>query len=126
MIFMDPYDGVVLGSKFDAKWAPIRRSMGYARRYAMKMDLASAAPRADLASTKFCLANPGKEYLVYNPAGDGGSITVKLKAGKYKYEWMNPDNGKVVSKGTVDAKEGQRGFEAPFKGDAVLYIRRGG
>ena len=90
----------------------------------MRMDLASALPRGGLASTKFCLANPGREYLVYNPAADGGSITVKLEAGKYKYEWMNPDNGKVVSKGTVDAEEGDRGFKAPFKGDAVLYVVR--
>jgi len=123
-IFMDPYDGVVLGSKFDSKWEPIRRSMGYARRYAVRMDLARMLPRADLASTKFCLANPGKEYLVYNPAADGASITVKLRAGKYKYEWLNPDNGKVVSTGTIDAKAGQRGFKAPFKGDAVLYVVR--
>jgi len=123
-IFMDPYDGVVLGSKFDAKWEPIRKSMGYTLQYARKMNLAEMLPLPDLASTKFCLANPGKEYLVYNPAADGGSITVELKAGKYKYEWMNPDNGKVGSAGTIDAKAGQRGFEAPFKGDAVLYVVR--
>ena len=123
-IFMDPYDGVVLGSKFDAKWEPIRRSMGYTRRYAEKMDLVAALPRPDLASTKFCLGNPGKEYLVYNPAADRASITVNLRAAKYKYEWFNPDNGKVVSTGTIDAKAGQRTFEAPFKGDAVLYVVR--
>lgn len=121
-IFMDPYDGVVLGSKFDSKWAPIRRSMGYARRYAMKMNLVAALPRPDLASTKFCLANPGKEYIVYSP--DGGPVTVNLGAGKYKYEWLNPDHGKVASRGTVDVKAGQRVFEAAFKGDAVLYIVR--
>lgn len=121
-IFMDPYDGVVLGSKFDSKWEPIRRSMGYARRYAMKMDLAAALPRPDLASTKFCLANPGKEYLVYSP--DGGPVTVKLGAGKYKYEWMNPDDGKVVSSGDIDVEDSRREFEAAFEGDAVLYIVR--
>jgi len=125
-IFMDPYDGEVLGSKLDARWEPIRRSMGYTLRYARKMNLAEMLPLPDLASTKFCLANPGKEYLVYNPAEDGASIAVELKAGKYKYEWLNPDDGKAVSTGTIDAKDGRREFAAPFKGDAVLYIRSGG
>ena len=121
-IFMDPYDGVVLGERFDSRWEPIRRSMGHTLKYARKMNLADMLPRSDLASTKFCLANPGKEYLVYNPSADSASFTVKLRAGKYKYEWLNPDNGKVVSTGAIEAKAGQRTFEAPFKGDAVLYI----
>ena len=33
------------------------------------------APRGDLASTGYCLANPGKEYLVYIP--EGGEVTVE-------------------------------------------------
>ncbi|MHC4741459.1 MAG: hypothetical protein ACYS8Z_06085, partial [Planctomycetota bacterium] len=123
-IFMDPYDGVVLGKKFDPKWEPIRKSLGYTRNYALRMDLASALPRPGLASTKFCLANTGKEYLIYNPGAGGPAITVTLKPGAYKYEWMNPDNGKIVSKGSADAKEGPRKFKAPFEGDAVLYIVR--
>jgi len=41
-------------------------------------------PSPDLASTKFCLANPGKEYLIYNPSADNASFTVALAAGKYK------------------------------------------
>jgi len=122
-IFMDPYDGVVLGNEFDPKWDPIRRSMGYTRQYAEKMDLAAMLPRNNLASTRYCLANPGLEYLVYNPAADKPSITINLKAGTYKYEWFNPDNGKVASTGTIEAKGGEKKFEAPFKGDAVLYLR---
>ena len=41
-IFMDPYDGDVLGNRFDPKWDPIRRSMGYTLRYARRMDLAQS------------------------------------------------------------------------------------
>ncbi|MGB2808089.1 MAG: DUF6298 domain-containing protein [Sedimentisphaerales bacterium] len=122
-IFMDPYDGVVLGNKFDSKWDPIRHSMGYTRRYAEKMNLTAMRSRNNLASTKYCLANPGSEYLVYNPAQDNTSIIVNLKAGTYKYEWLNPDNGKVASTGTIKAAGGEKKFEAPFKGDAVLYLK---
>jgi hypothetical protein len=120
---MDPYDGIVLGKRFDSKWDPIRRSMGYTHRYAEKMNLIATRPRNNLASTKYCLANPGIEYLVYNPEADKPSITVNLKAGTYKYEWLNPDNGKIVAEGTIKANGGEKKFEAPFKGDAVLYLK---
>jgi len=123
-LFMDPYDGVVLGNKSDPRWDPIRRSLGYTRRYAEKMDLAATRPRNDLASTKYCLANPGKEYLVYNPSADDAAVTVNLKAGEYNYEWLNPDSGKTESTGTIKAKGGKQTFNAPFKGDAVLYLAR--
>jgi len=120
-IFMDPYDGVVLGKHLDPTWDPIRYSLGYTLMFARKMNLAAMLPHDDLASTKYCLANPGKEYLVYNPA-DQGSITVNLKAGIYNYEWFNPGNGKVEVTATIEAKDGQQTFQAPFKGDVVLYI----
>ena len=131
-IFMDPYDGVVLGNKFDSKWDLIRLSMGHTLRYAERMNLAAMQPHNDLASTKYCLAKPGVEYLVYKPAADESrpsktgrdeaSITVELKAGKYEYEWFDPEQGKVVSTGTIRANGGEQTLPAPLKGDAVVYI----
>ncbi len=90
--------------------------------YAERMNLAAMKPRSDLASTKYCLAQPGVEYLVYKPAGDETSITVKLKADTYKYEWFDPEQGKVVSTDTIRAKDGEQTLRAPLQGDAVLYI----
>jgi len=121
-IFMDPYDGVVLGNKFDSKWEPIRRSLGYTRMYADRMNLAVMKPRDDLASTKYCLAKPGVEYLVFKPAADESSVNLKLKAGSYKYEWFDPNQGKIVSKGTIRANGSEQALRAPLKGDAVVYI----
>ncbi len=121
-IFMDPYDGVVLGKQFDPKWEPIRRSMGYTLMYADRMNLAAMQPCIDLSSTKYCLSNPGVEYLVYKPASDEDSITVKLKTGKYKYECFDPDQGKVVSTGTIRANGDKQTLQIPFRGDAVVYI----
>ena len=88
------------------------------------MNLAGMQPRSDLASTKYCLADPGKEYLVYNPSADDAAVTVNLKAATYTHEWFNPDNGKTESTGTIKAKGGKQTFNAPFKGDAVLYLAR--
>ncbi|MCP4593074.1 MAG: hypothetical protein GY842_20255, partial [bacterium] len=125
-IFMDPYDGAVLGKRFDAKWDPIRRSLGYARRYAQRMDLANAVPTTEIASTKYCLANPGREYLVYRPAGGDDGFTITLPAGTYAYEWFDPGVGKPMGTGQVKGFGGERRFEPPFGGDAVLLLTRKG
>ncbi len=123
-IFMDPYRGLVLGNKLDPKFDPVRRSLGYTLRYARRMNLVEMRPRNGLASTKYCLANPGEEYLVYFPKG--GSVTVDLSAAKGSLfvEWFNPSTGEPMraKKITGGAK---RDFTAPFTGDAVLYILSG-
>ena len=122
-LFMDPYDGVVLGKRFDPKFDPIRRNLGSARRYAERMSLVAATPRNRLASTKFCLADPGREYLVFVPGG--GSVTVDLSAvtGPLAVEWFDPATGKRKRAGTTPGGA-RRAFEPPFRGDAVLYLAR--
>ncbi|MHB1034177.1 MAG: DUF6298 domain-containing protein [Pirellulales bacterium] len=124
-LFMDPYDGVVLGPRADSKWDPVRRNLGYALRYAERMNLAAMTPRGDLASTKYCLANAAKqkaEYLVYLP--EGGSVTVDLggSEGSLAVEWLDPRTGKTT-RGESVAAGAKRQFTAPFAGDAVLYLR---
>lgn len=122
-LFMDPYDGLILGGRFDPKWEPLRKSLGYTRNYAEKMNLSQMKPRADLSSTKYCLANPSKEYLVYQPAATKSTFTLEIKPGKYKLEWFDPSKGKIVGSETITVAKNQRQFQPPFKGDAVLYLR---
>jgi hypothetical protein len=121
-LFMDPYNGVVLGKPFDPKWEPIRKNLGYTRIYAEKMNLLQAVPHNELASTTYCLANPGSEYLVYQPTPDS-SFTVNLKKGEYRYEWFNPNSGAVEKTGRVEVDEESFSFTAPFISDAVLYLK---
>jgi hypothetical protein len=100
-----------------------RRAMGHTRTMADRLNLADMVPRNDLASTQYCLANPGKEYLVYLP--DGGEVTVDLSAasGTLTVEWMHPVEG-TITPGEAVAGGGKQAFSAPFGGDAVLHIRR--
>jgi hypothetical protein len=86
------------------------------------MDLAASRPAGDLASTGYCLAVPGREYLVYLP--DGGDVTVDLSAakGKLTVEWMHPIAGETTPGDAVEGG-GRRTVKAPFAGDAVLYLR---
>jgi hypothetical protein len=62
-IYMDPY-GVLPNYPPNGD---VRKNMGYTLTYANKMNLAKMIPCGDLASTKYCLANPGIEYLIYLP-----------------------------------------------------------
>ncbi len=100
----------------------VRQAMGHTRTMADRMNLAAMTPRNDLASTEYCLADPGKEYLVYLP--EGGEVTVvdlTAAAGTLTVEWVQPVEGIVTPAGTVTGGA-KRGFRAPFNGDAVLHI----
>jgi hypothetical protein len=135
-LFMDPYYNafnekedqpapefqLAVIPPMDAQWDPVRKNLGYTLQYADRMNLAAAVPHGELASTGYCLAAPGREYLVYLP--DGGAAMVDLSAvqGKVMVEWLNPSTNerprrRVVRGGT------KKGFVAPFGGDAVLYLR---
>ena len=122
-IFMDPYDGSILGERFDPKFELLRRNMGYALRYARKMDLAAMTPRSELASTGFCLANPGREYLVYLPDGAAATVDLSGVSASLTVEWLDPRSGNTV-RGESTSGGRQTLFKAPFDGDAVLYLRK--
>jgi hypothetical protein len=121
-LFMDTYDGTFIPNPPDKDWVPIRNSMGYTRSYADRMDLRKAIPSNELSSTTFCLANPGKEYVIYQDIPDS-AFQVDLAKGKYSYEWFNPTTGIVTEKGKIKVKDGKQQFKAPFNGDAVLYLK---
>lgn len=122
-IFMDPYDGAVLGNRFDPQWDPIRRSMGYALALSERIDLAKVGPMPGLASAGYCLADPGETYIVYLPEGGGATVDLSAAAGSLAVEWLNPSTGETAEGAAV---QGGAGLElvAPFAGDAVLHLRR--
>ncbi|MFO0844697.1 MAG: DUF4038 domain-containing protein [Gemmataceae bacterium] len=69
----------------------------------------------------YCLAEPGKQYLVYLPAG--GRATLALDGGEYRAEWFNPRSGRWREIGPVSAKE----WTSPppeGAGDWALVLRR--
>jgi len=126
-ICMDPLDlsqpdGVLEYAKASASALILARpAMGHTRAYAERMNLAAMTPRDDLASTRYCLANPAREFLVYLP--DGGEVTVDLSAAKgmLEVEWFNPRTGGTTNGGTIEGGA-KRSFKVPFEGDAVLYL----
>jgi hypothetical protein len=105
----------------DPGYVASRTAMGLTRRYAERTNLAAMTPSKDIASTKYCLTDPGKEYLVYLPSG--GKVTVDLTAakGELAVEWLDPNKDKSVAGGKIRGG-GSQEFQPPFSGDAVLYL----
>jgi hypothetical protein len=131
-LFMDPYldpshdpgRNNPAGGRPDPYWETLRKAMGQARTFANRINLAAMVPHDDMASTRFCLADPGWEYLVYLP--DGGRVVVDLSgaSGTFHVEWTSLAEG-TTTMGDPIAGGAKRTFVAPARGDAVLYLRRG-
>jgi hypothetical protein len=133
--FMDPYVVVWpgrnspagstadprVGVRPDDYWDAIREAIGSTLTYANRMNLVAMTPRPSLSSTHYCLAIRGAEYLVYQPFNE--PFTLNLSAGAYHYEWFNPSTNRVCSSGTLLVSSGARSMSAPFRGDAVIYLR---
>ncbi len=131
--FMDLYGATKIGDKqikdlrFVGDWVSqhetTRQNMGYSRRYADRMNLAAMTPRGDLSTTAYCLAAPGKEYLIYQPGE--GPFQVQLDGGAnatFAVEWFDPKTGRTTFGQQVKTAKAVT-FEPPFDGDAVLYLK---
>jgi hypothetical protein len=126
-ILMDQYNSYAprwgAYGEINPKWDPIRAAMGHTRGFAAGFaDLAEMLPDESIADSGYCLADAGREYLVYDPSG--GAVIVNLAAlqGTASYEWFNPQTGKTAPGGSVNGGD-KRTFRAPFSGDTVLHIR---
>ena len=126
-ILMDGYDGAAIGvgaSDYNVSnpvWEAIRKNLGYARTYAGRMNMAAAVPRGDLASSGYCLAVVGTEYLVFLPSGGSVSVNLTGVSGTRTVEWFNTANGQTVVGASVNGG-GWVTISAPFSGAAVAYI----
>ena len=121
-IFMDPYDGMVLGPRFAPKWDPVRRGMGQTRRLADDIGLGSMTPHGELASTGYCLADPGRQYVVYAPKGVEIKVDLSHASGAMSVTWIDARTGKRTGGGSVEP--GRRALAPPKTGKWALWIRR--
>jgi hypothetical protein len=120
---LDPSTGV---PPYEA-YEPARHAMGDTLRFAGRIGLGGMAPRGELSSTGYALADPGQEYLVLQPAETAGPFTVQLPAGTYAVQWHSLGSRDTVGVDQVTvAGPGAVAFTAPFAaaGPAVLRLKR--
>ena len=124
-ILMDHYRDFRIESpkKVDPKHDPARWAMGHAVKLAGQVNLAAMRPMGGLASTKYCLADPSREYLVYQPENGTESLSVEIEAGTYAVRWIDPLKFKVRKAKTIAAPGGSQRFTQPLKGPAILHLR---
>jgi CubicO group peptidase (beta-lactamase class C family) len=98
-----------------------RKAMGFARRLVERMGLGGMTPRSEMSSTRYCLADPGRKYLVYQPVARE-AVSVELERGSYRYEWFDAVNGMVTDDGSIESLGGAQKFTPSCEGDAVLVL----
>lgn len=124
-LFMDPYDGKVLGKPFDPAFDPVRRAMGQALQFAERLDLAAMVPVRDLASSGYCLADPGRAYLAYLPSGGQVGMDLTQTHGTFSAEWFEPATGRTRAGQPVKGG-GKANLTGPFgKTGTVLLLEAG-
>jgi hypothetical protein len=101
----------------------VRSAMGQTRRYAERLDLRRTRPRPELASTRYALASPGFEYLVYQPSGGRFTVDLGGPPRRYRVEWFDPARD-LTARGAAVSGGGEVSFAPPFEGPAVLYLKR--
>jgi len=99
-----------------------RSAMGQVRRYAERMNLAAMVPEEKLCATGFCLAERGKEYLVFQ--SNKGEFTVNLAdaSGTFSVEWLNINADRTIAGQPVQGGA-VRTFTTPFPGPAAVYLK---
>jgi hypothetical protein len=132
-LLMDPYDGKAIGlgagdADFrEPRWDELRRRLGLTHALAQRLDMAHLAPRSDLASTGYCLADTreGALYVVYAPKG--GTIEIDLTRARrpLQVEWIDPDSG-ASTRGVTVQPGAARTIRPPGDGEAVAVLRARG
>jgi len=124
-LFMDRYDlpySITNGPISNA--IEIRNAMGNTLAYSRRMDLLHAVPSTSIASTGYALVS-SSDYLVYSPSSSSFTVNLQSYSGSMQVEWFSPATQQTTLAGTVSGGA-TRTFQAPFGGDAVLYLHAPG
>ena len=125
-ILMDVYQDIRndLPDESLAKFESFRQIMGQTRAFAEGIDLAAMTPQNELCSTGYCLANPGEEYLAYQPESEK-LFWVDLPAGSYRVDLYSPEKGSIqTSIGLQSTERKKQLIPIFFYGDVVAHIKK--
>jgi len=122
-IYMDRIAALTGDTRGDIPGAEsARKAMGLTRQIAEQTDMAAMVPRPELASTGYCLAHEGREYVVFLPETRKVQVNLSASRKPLTIRWIHPVEGTVKQGKTVQGGA-RRELESPFEGDAVLWMR---
>lgn len=99
-----------------------RLAMRATVRLAAEFDLARLVPHGGLASSGFCLAEPGRTYIAFRLAGSGElSLDLSAAPGSLRAKWIAAISGQTVWAADVPGGS-RRVIACPFNGDGVLVL----
>jgi hypothetical protein len=104
-------------------WERIRRNISQTITYAKRLDLSRVRPRSDLATTGFCLARPGEQYVIYQPQNKPFDVSALVARADYLYEWYDCDKNRVLERNRFTCSRETKGF-SPLKNKMVLFLER--
>lgn len=105
-------------------YAMLRDAMGHIVSLSRRADLKNMKPRNALSSTQYCLAHPGKEYIVYYPHfTEKATINLSEVEGELEMEWFIPSLNRTIKAPATIQGGYFRVIEAPTSMDAVLYLK---
>ncbi len=121
VIYMDPWGYGHMEPRYREDGDDqVRRAMGQTRAVADRVDLARTMPAPELASTRFVLADPGVEYVVYQPYLGRFTVDLRSAPGTFDVTWFDPIEGS--SSGGAVAGGAVVRFVAPDEASSVLHL----
>ena len=119
-IFMDAYEDQ-RGGLPNASGDSARKAMGETRQVAGRVNLAAMKPDGKLASTGYVLADPGREYLVYQPESKPFTLELPRESGKtFTVRWIAVGSSSTTTE-TISVGRDVT-LETPFDA-AAAYVR---
>jgi len=99
-----------------------RRVLKHLSEFVRQVDLARLRPCEGLSDTGFCLANPGREYVIYLPKGGALRIDWSACEEAFGIHWLDPDRGVFTIMKLTPGGKPQK-FQSPFRESAVFWAR---
>lgn len=100
----------------------IHANIKASQRFARLATLATMSPLQGMSSTGYALADPGREYLIYQPDDGAFSVDGLMPQQAYDLEWFQPSSGQTIAEENFVAQTPRHSFTPPMPGRAVLYI----
>ncbi len=99
-----------------------RKAMGQTRLFSTRIDLGSMLPHGELTSTGYCLANPGAEYVIFQPEKGPFTIDLTDASGSFIAHWSDAEAGEPIPAEKVTGGSAMT-FVSPIKTPVVLHLK---